>query len=799
MRVHPVVYHLFKTAIRLGLVAIFLGIPLGLYALRTFGIGFGAREALEKALSSPAIRIGIGQVMLDPFSGLVANEVAVWETGENRRLLAKINRLSISLNLSELMDRRIAVDTLSLVRAEASIPAGPGEDAPRLEAREINASLVVLGDRLRLSQFEAIVEQIRVRATGEILNPFDFQPGPQAEPDPNRSAATEKLLSALRETRFPNGEPLLTAEFKIDAARPDSLDVEQFELTGAQALHSQVALESIDIRGSFSNGSLRIPVVRIRDAQGQLQVSAEWNTINGNLRASLLSNLDPQPFIQLLGAGGDALSKLSFPKPPQINADFEGNLGDGTRALSATGAVLAPELEFQGKKFVDAGFDFSLKKGVFYAREVRAAAERGELHANLWIAPNDLRLQAHLTIPPSDFAEFVDPNTREFLSSMEFADLPSIEISLRAPRLDFAAITGNGHVKLGRTACRGAWIDSGTADISIADRCVTYKNLAIATGKGRGTGSFDYDVGKQEVRLRNIVSTLVPVDVLMWIDPKIAETVRPYRFRSAPDVRVEGKVHMKDPTKNNLAIQIDAPGGLNYELLGETLRFGKTKATVDVVSNEVDATVTNAELLEGDVGVKAVVSIDPKNPTFRTDVTLNRVNFAKLTSLYFDYDDSKGVISGRYGFQARMGAEEEMTGEGSLRIEDGNVFAIPVFGPFSAILGGIIPGVVYNTARLATADFKVANKKINTRNIEIAGRGFSMFGNGDIYFLTGKLDLSMRINVQGIPGLVFFPVSKLLEYHSEGTIADPRWRPKILPKIPLPGGKAPARGVTETQ
>jgi hypothetical protein len=372
---------------------------------------------------------------------------------------------------------------------------------------------------------------------------------------------------------------------------------------------------------------------------------------------------------------------------------------------------------------------------------------------------------------------------------MEFEDLPEIDISLRAPRLDFAEITGNGSLKVGRTACRGAWIDSGTAEISIADRCVTYKNLAIATGKGRGTGSFDYDVGKQEVRLRNIVSTLVPVDVLMWIDPRIAETIRPYRFRSAPDVRVEGKVHMKDPLKNNLAIKIDAPGGLNYNLLGKTLAFGKTRAAVDVVANKVDATVTNAEFKDGTVGVKAVVSIDPRNPTFRTDVTLNRVNFAKLTNLYFDYDDSKGLISGRYGFQARMGAEEEMTGAGSLRIEDGNVFAIPVMGPFSAILGGILPGVVYNTARLATADFTVANRKITTKNIEIAGRGFSMFGNGDIYFLTGRLDLSMRINVQGIPGLVFFPVSKLLEYHSEGTIADPRWRPKIIPKIPLPGGK----------
>ena len=129
-----------------------------------------------------------------------------------------------------------------------------------------------------------------------------------------------------------------------------------------------------------------------------------------------------------------------------------------------------------------------------------------------------------------------------------------------------------------------------------------------------------------------------------------------------------------------------------------------------------------------------------------------------------------------------------MIGKGSLRIEDGNVFAIPLLGPFSYILGTVIPGVVYNHARTATADFTVANEKVTTKNIEIQGRGFSMYGDGNIHLLTGGLDMSMRINAQGIPGLVFFPVSKLFEYYSNGTMAEPNWSPKIIPRIPALGG-----------
>jgi hypothetical protein len=63
-----------------------------------------------------------------------------------------------------------------------------------------------------------------------------------------------------------------------------------------------------------------------------------------------------------------------------------------------------------------------------------------------------------------------------------------------------------------------------------------------------------------------------------------------------------------------------------------------------------------------------------------------------------------------------------------------------------------------------------------------------MFGDGDIYFLTGDLDMDMRLNAQGVPGIVFFPMSKLFSYHSDGTFSNPGWLPKIIPRLPGFGG-----------
>ena len=151
-------------------------------------------------------------------------------------------------------------------------------------------------------------------------------------------------------------------------------------------------------------------------------------------------------------------------------------------------------------------------------------------------------------------------------------------------------------------------------------------------------------------------------------------------------------------------------------------------ANVNITGTKVIADIKNAELMEGNVGVNAVVSIDPAEPTFGAQIDIRRVNFAQLTKLYFDYDDSLGVGSGNFKFTARMGQEQQMRGEGSLRVEDGHVFAIPILGPLSDIINKIIPGAGFQTARLATADFTVGDEKINTKNLKVEGAGFSLYG-----------------------------------------------------------------------
>jgi len=797
MKVHPVIHFLWKNAVRLVLVAIFVGIPAATLYLREVGIGFGAKEALASALSNNAIEVSIGRLALDPFSGLLARDIAIRDRDQGGRLIAKISNVALSLNLSELTQGRIAVDKLSLQNAGVSIPVGSLEPAPRLDVQGVYADVSLLGDQLRLSRFEGLVEGIRVELSGLFLNPSSLKLKSKPAADSGSAALSpeliEKVLGELAALKFPDGPPTLHASLEADLAKMDSLRVDNFMLRSGRIVGKGWQLDAAEVHGQYSDGNLRVPRFFLRDEQGTLEASFDWSKREDTWDGTVLSTLDPGPFLRALSEKNEAVRALAFSRPPQVEAHIVVGNAAAKPEVRVTGMAFAPALAFKDTEFRDAGCHFAWKDGVLYARDVKFSVGRGSFAGRLWVAPGDFRLYARNTIAPTSLLGLFDPNTRAFLSKMEFDDLPDLTVALHGTKPDFASLRGKGHIKLGRTAMRGSWLDSAESDFEIGDRCVTYRDFLIKTREGRGTGSFAYDVGLQEARLNGIRSTLVPVDVLMWIDPKIAEAVKPYRFRAPPSAVVEGKVHLKDPTKNNLAIRIESAEGLDYDLLRRTLRFGKTSAAVNIVGSKVNADIRKAALMGGDVALKAIVSIDPKDPTFGADVKLNRVNFAQLTKLYFGYESSKGVMSGNYKFQARMGEENLMRGAGSIRVEDGNVFAIPVLGPFSEILGTVLPGVGYQTARVATADFTAANEIINTKNLVIEGAGFSMFGAGDIHFMTSRLDMSMRINAKGIPGLVFYPVSKLLEYVSTGTVSVPQWRPKIIPRFSPPGSQAPPK------
>ena len=782
MHLPPIPRFLIRWTIRAFLFVLFVCLPAGIIYLREVGLGYGLKERVAAALGSSGFQTEIGKLTVDPFKGLVAENVVVRDTAARDRDVARIEHLVVSVNFADLLAGRVTIDQVDLDETDVSIPLGKEPDSPRLEVDGVSAELSLQGDLLRVGSLEGRVQGIRVVLSGLLRNPgaFHLDQDTTKPPSERRTELVNQIVETLSTLKFPGLQPELRIEIEGDLADLSTLQISPILLRSGPIIAPNWSAEGLEAEAEYADKSLNLKRFKLRGREGALNLTAQWQDSAVDFEAS--SSLTLEPFARLLPKDSP-LGDLKFASAPQLEASGKVVLGTSQIQYDITGSAQIGNFSFRGMDFDAFSTDFASSNGKVFLRDTKLRAAGGEIGANLLLAPEDFRLRLSNTIAPTAFAPLMGKKEREAMKVVNFRDAPYLQLDLHGAKPEIAALTGTGFLRLGRTSVRGYPLDWAQSKIEIADSAITYRDFSLGRGKATGKGTVVHDIAGQQIRLQDVDSTMPPVDVMMWIDPKIAEVIKPYRFRQPPKVEANGMIHLKDPRKNDLRLAIQSDVGLDYDLLERTLKFGRTLADVDITGPKVIADIKSAELMGGNVAVNAVVSIDPADPTFGATIDIRRVDFAQLTKLYFDYDDSLGVASGNFKFTARMGQEQQMRGEGSLRVEEGHVFAIPILGPLSDIINKIIPGAGFQTARLATADFTVGDGKISTKNLKVDGAGFSLFGYGDIYFVTDRMNMSVRINARGLPGLVLFPVSKLFEYVSTGSVSKPEWRPKIIPRF----------------
>jgi hypothetical protein len=777
---------LFRSIVAGVLALLLVGLPLVFVWARFAGIGFGLPERVAEALGTADIEVQIRRLAMDVAEGLIAEGV-VLRSRRTGQEMAQLDRLSVSLNLAEILARKVRVERMALSGAQATIPlevlrGGNGT----LSVTGVSGQVVVEGGRWFVPHVEAVLHGVRIagRATLDLPeHPSRLaKPGAPGQPSARQEQPwIGKFLDALDRLRFEGEVPSVSFIATGTLGEPLELEVSKLAFRCGAVAGDGWKLERVELAASFEGRVLRVERFVAEDRAGKLQA---WASADAeHLEVEGHSSLDPAPFLHA-AQRPEWLSSLHFSAAPDLSFRLSANPSRLRQTMLLTGRLVCPELSFRDTVFRQVGTDFAWRDGKLLLRSAHADAGGGRAEGDVLLAPGDFRLRIASTIPPSAIAPLAGEKAGRTLSLFEFRDAPGFRLTLRGPSPTFDQLAGNGSLELGATAMRGVWIDAARSQIEISNGAIRYRDLEISRDGGRATGGFTYDFKGQRVVLDRVESEIDPVSILMWVDPKIAETVSAYRFRQPPRVSANGTVFMKEIPRNDLRIEIEAGNGLNYDLLGKTLPFGKTLATVHLDGDVVRARVSRARLLGGEVRVDADVSLDRSSPTLSAAIEGSGVDFAGLTKLYFGYEGSKGMASGAYKFDALLGRESDMEGSGWVRVENGNVFAIPLLGPFSEILDKLLPGSGYETARLASADFRIAQRKVTTDNLEIEGSGFSMYGEGSVGFPRGEMDMAIRLNARGLPGIVLFPVSKLFEYVSTGSFSDPQWRPKMIPRLP---------------
>jgi hypothetical protein len=409
-------------------------------------------------------------------------------------------------------------------------------------------------------------------------------------------------------------------------------------------------------------------------------------------------------------------------------------------------------------------------------RDVRVRHATGEVLGDLLDAPGDFRLNVESSINPAAIRGLAPEGIRKFLGEWEWPRSPSIRLAIRGASRNPDTWTGDGTLAMQRTRFRGVWMNSATAGVQITKRAVTFNDMRVTREDGTGTGAFTYDYGNREVRIRNVQTSLRPTEAMHWIEPKLVDVVTPYKFRAPPKLIANGVVQYRGGKNTRLEITADSPAGMDYVFIGETLPFDSVRGNLLITHDRVQLIGMEGTLFDGTVRGDADISLaDDRRHSAK--LSIDGMDFPKLTKLYFDYETVRGEFSGDYEFEGVSGNARMMQGAGKAKVANGNVFAIPVLGPLSGIVAAIVPGAGYSVAKQATASFTIKDGIITTKDFKVSGKMFGMIGHGDLHFLDNKLDFEMRIDAKGA-GAVLTPVYELFEYKGEGTLSKPTWRPK---------------------
>ena len=771
---HRIAVNLMRLAILVAISGVFGG---GWYLAKR-GFGRQWRYRVVEELHKRGVEASVGRLTLDPFRGLIAQNVRIFDYKNRENTLALISEVSLDINYAALIHHEPFLNALDVRNAQITLPlrAANGK-TDNAQLNNFRAHVYFPPEQIYVSQAEGIFCGIRISATGQLIKRENYKPSPPIPEEEwrKRLSIAQRVMNELQKFSFPAASPSLQVKFAGDIADIENARVEA-TLRGDRLQRGNYEIRNLSALAEWNHQHLDVTHCEWGDGMGGFAGRAEWDRQSNSANFQVRSSLDLKAFLDALGLGGP-LADMTFQSPPLVEISGLVSFATNHFRPAIIGHAAFGRFTYKTVPFSELTADFSWDGERTLLQDLRLQHQTGQLRADLFDAPNDFRLNVESTIAPSAMRALASPELNEFLREWEWQRSPTIRLAIRGDNHNPENWRGEGTIALGRTRFRGAWMNSGSAKIHFVDGAITCEDFRVVRDEGTGTGNFTYDFKNHEVRVSKIKSSLHPAQVIFWIDPTIWKTVVPYKFRRAPTVTANGLYQFRGGKNTHLEVTVDGANGMDYVFLGKTLPFDRVAGRLLFTNDRLQIIDLRGGLLSGTLRGSADISLAHNDQGYRADIAISGINFPQLTDLYYNYKTAHGELGGTYDFTGLGSDPRTMHGRGKVEVTNGDVFAIPIFGPLSGILNHIVPGSGYSIARKASASFKINEGTIHTGDFEAAGTLFSMLGNGDIHFLDDKLDFNLRLNMKG-PGVVLMPVYKLFEYTGEGSLKKPDWHPK---------------------
>src|SRR5213594_1824889 len=572
-------YRIALNVLRLVVLGAIFGIIVGGYYLARRGFGREWRYRVVEELHKRGVEADIGRLTLDPFRGLVARNVRIFDYKNRENTLAVISEVSLDINYAALIHRQPFLNALDVRDAQIRLPLRTAEGkADKAQLTNFRAHVYFPPEQIYVSQAQGIFCGIRISATGQLIKRENYQPSPPISPDEwqRRLSIAQRVVYELEKFRFPAALPSLQLKFSGDVAEIEKARVEA-TLSGERLQRGSYEVRDLSAAAEWNDQHLTIAHCEWSDRKGNFAGRADWNREIDSANFQVRSSLDLKAFLDAVELG-EPLVGMEFHSPPLVEISGSLHFGpDGFRP-DIIGHATFGQFSYKTVPFSDLTADFSWDGQRTFVRDLRVHHQTGQLRADLLDALNDFRINIESTISPGALRGLVPRELNEFLRDWEWQRSPAIRLAIRGKDRNPGSWQGDGNIVLGRSRFRGTWMNSANTRIHFTDGALRCEDLRVARDEGAGTGV--------------------------------------YQFRGGKNTRLE--------------VKVDGANGMDYVFLGKTLPFERVSGRLLFTNDRLQITDLRGALLGGALRGNADISLARNDPRYRAGISVSQINFPLL-------------------------------------------------------------------------------------------------------------------------------------------------------------------------
>src|SRR5947207_5307049 len=172
-----------RIAVNVARLVVFVAIAVSLsggWYLAKRGFGRQWRYRVVEELHKRGVEASVGRLTLDPFRGLVAKDVRIFDYKKRENTLARISEISLDINYAAVIHHEPFLNALDVRNAQITLPLKTAEgEVEQAQLKNFRAHVYFPPEQIYVSQAEGIFCGMRISATGQLIKRANYTPSPE--------------------------------------------------------------------------------------------------------------------------------------------------------------------------------------------------------------------------------------------------------------------------------------------------------------------------------------------------------------------------------------------------------------------------------------------------------------------------------------------------------------------------------------------------------------------------------------------------------------------------------------------